>query len=497
MFIEFQDRSYRDEDDHYRDQDPYRDNFRGIHSHEIPWRSRMPNAANEDGTLVEPMLWQYAQNGNWHEVYTRVCSNPDEAIYAQNGWTPLHLLVAGNGIPAPLNVVRAVYAAFPDALYIKTDHYDRTPLEIAKDWNQPEEVIEFLSDPQIFELKASSKEYDEIEGLELPGSSSSAVNTPMELPGGNEYESMNNNDIIDVNPEQVSEDDAFEQQSQQLESNTEYKQPSCNNDGLDNCWAAASGGTINGDYRPAFEDASGPSMTGTVNRDYQPSFGDNIVSRRAPAVKEVPAVNPHQGAPTLEHSHVVGAYADRPNDVAQVPDYTEASTTQNDVSTARLSSSPIVNNDASIPHDRSVATEVVDPSVNHHVAPEPETEYYDASVGDITNEESAAIDPVITNDHASMNSDATQSIELCSDDDTVRHVPDDLVCVIVDDDALEEEIHNKRIMEEVRLQQYQDEIEQQRKEEAMRERAQNARQSQADWGDWGAKQGHSWIKFTL
>lgn len=116
--------------------------------------SKSPHVANGYTTLDQGnILWQYAYHGNWHEVYTRVCSNPSEAKYIRdNGWTPLHLLVAGNGNPAPVKVVRAVYNAFPGALEMRTNDYNRTPLDIARRWNQPQDVIDFLSNPEKFSL---------------------------------------------------------------------------------------------------------------------------------------------------------------------------------------------------------------------------------------------------------------------------------------------------------------------------------------------------------
>ena len=124
----------------------------------------MPNAANVDGVEAYPVLWQYAQNGNWNEVYTRILDHPEEAAYVVNGWTPLHLLVAGNGLPAPLAVVRAVYAAHPKALHRRTDHYGRTPLDIAVRWDQPREVLEFLADPTIFGHFCSARSFSVIFG---------------------------------------------------------------------------------------------------------------------------------------------------------------------------------------------------------------------------------------------------------------------------------------------------------------------------------------------
>mmetsp|Transcript_8099 Transcript_8099/g.17515 ORF Transcript_8099/g.17515 Transcript_8099/m.17515 type:complete len:598 (-) Transcript_8099:274-2067(-) len=539
MFIEFKGRGYQDNDEHYGDHDPYmEENFRGIHSHEIPWREHMPNAANDDGTLVEPILWQYAQNGNWHEVYTRICSNPDEAVYAQMGWTPLHLLVAGNGIPAPLNVVRAVYAAFPEALHIRTYQYERTPLDIAKDWNQPQEIIEFLSDPQTFELEASrkkelqaAKEELDNSGLELlgsgsgSGSSASDRDTPLDLPGtkaeticglgtagcDEPIETMNNNAVIDVE-HGISDDDRKQQQQEQqqhpppVDHIAHEKRRIVTSDGLDNRWAAASGGTINGDYRPAFDDMSPGAASG---EDFQPSFGDNIVGNKIPTANRnlyQPAPAP---APKPDRTNAVGSFADRPNDVAPVGESTKARTV-----------APEAEYDyacATIENDRIEQEKTPSPFMDYDAAPETGHTYYSpgSSVQEVGSVVTPEIEPepvtpdvvyaepvVQTNDDSTIdpteNSDGTPVKGLVhSNEDTVREVPDDLVCVIVDDDALEEEIHNKRIMEEVRLQQYQDDMRQQRAEEAMRQRAANSRQSQAAWGDWGARQGHSWIKFTL
>ena len=101
-----------------------------------------------DSALSGPILWQYAYFGNWHEAYIRVLKYPEEAKYTtDNGWTLLHLLMAGSGFPPPLKVVKAVYGAYPEALDVRTDDYDRTPLDLAQRTDQPKEVIDFLSSP--------------------------------------------------------------------------------------------------------------------------------------------------------------------------------------------------------------------------------------------------------------------------------------------------------------------------------------------------------------
>jgi len=120
--------------------------------------SRSPHVANGCTKLDQGnMLWQYAYHGNWHEVSTRICSHPSEARYVrENGWTPLHLLVAGNGSPVPLMVVKAVYDAFPGALGLRTNDYNRTPLDIAKRWNQRQDIIDFLSNPETLSQNSKS-----------------------------------------------------------------------------------------------------------------------------------------------------------------------------------------------------------------------------------------------------------------------------------------------------------------------------------------------------
>ena len=104
-----------------------------------------------------PMLWQYAYHANWSEVLSRVRQKPEEAKYIRdNGWTTLHLLVAGNANPVPLEVVRAVYDAFPAALDMRTNDYNRTPREIAERWKQQQDVIDFLSNPDDVVIESTS-----------------------------------------------------------------------------------------------------------------------------------------------------------------------------------------------------------------------------------------------------------------------------------------------------------------------------------------------------
>lgn len=119
-----------------------------------------------------PMLWQYAYHANWSEVLSRVRQKPEEARYIRdNGWTTLHLLVAGNANPVPLEVVRAVYDAFPAALDMRTNDYNRTPREIAERWKQQQDIIDFLLNP------------DEAVIIELPDTSNSDENA-MEIISG-------------------------------------------------------------------------------------------------------------------------------------------------------------------------------------------------------------------------------------------------------------------------------------------------------------------------
>lgn len=95
-----------------------------------------------------PMLWQYIFFANWDETYVRVLKSPQESTYVSpNGWTPLHLLMTSSGFPPPLKVVKAVYAAFPQALRMPTNDYGRTPLDLAKRTDQPKEIIDFLENP--------------------------------------------------------------------------------------------------------------------------------------------------------------------------------------------------------------------------------------------------------------------------------------------------------------------------------------------------------------
>lgn len=130
--------------------------------------SAIGGAANNPG----PMLWQYAYHANWIEVLSRVRQKPEEARYIRdNGWTTLHLLVAGNANPVPMEVVRAVYNAFPAALDMRTKDYNRTPREIAERWKQQQNIIDFLSNP------------DEAVIIELPDTSNSNENAMENISG--------------------------------------------------------------------------------------------------------------------------------------------------------------------------------------------------------------------------------------------------------------------------------------------------------------------------
>ena len=139
--------------------------------------SAIGGPANNPG----PMLWQYAYHANWLEVLSRVRQKPEEARYIRdNGWTTLHLLVAGNANPVPLEVVRAVYDAFPAALDMRTNDYNRTPREIAERWKQQQDIIDFLSNPE------------EAVIIELPDTSNSDENA-MEIISGDD---TNINDAV-------------------------------------------------------------------------------------------------------------------------------------------------------------------------------------------------------------------------------------------------------------------------------------------------------------
>ena len=105
-----------------------------------------------------PMLWQYIFFANWDETYVRVLKSPQESTYVSpNGWTPLHLLMTSSGFPPPLKVVKAVYAAFPQALRMPTNDYGRTPLDLAKRTDQPKEIIDFLENPP--KLEGDEEDY--------------------------------------------------------------------------------------------------------------------------------------------------------------------------------------------------------------------------------------------------------------------------------------------------------------------------------------------------
>jgi len=505
MFVGFQeDRAPRNHELGLPGSDPHggrgygREDFRGIHSHDIPWREHMPNAANDDGVEAYPVLWQYAQNGNWNEVYTRILDHPEEAAYEINGWTPLHLLVAGNGIPAPLAVVRAVYAAHPDALHRRTDHYGRTPLDIAVRWNQPTEVIEFLADPTILELGAGDEEEEFLmllqhqqEQLELPGD----VGRPGEAasPGIIDANVNDGAYALGANDKNVFEILDTEPPQQQRAVGYEKPRPINTADGLDNAWASAAV-SVNGNSLRNFADDN--AVTDSGHGDYEASFGDNVYQQQRPM------------SPKTNRVQVVGpSYAERPSEAVSdnycapsspppEPEYVEPTK-------------------MNAPHD-NYNSAAADEEAEYFAAIQ-EQYYGDGGGCDDVEEPTAEVETTTTeyvqsrdvpdtiiapsnNDEDSIGMKPIEpeivvdsGIEVIGnnegdddDEEAVRVVAAD---VILDDNQLEEEIYNKKIMEEVRLQQYADDMAVQEAQDRMKQRA----SSRASWGNWGARHGHSWM----
>lgn len=479
----------------------------------------MPNAANDDRLEAYPVLWQYAQNGNWNEVYTRILDHPEEALYEVNGWTPLHLLVAGNGMPAPLAVVRAVYAANPDALHKRTDHYGRTPLEIAVRWDQPKEVIEFLADPTILELGAGDEEQELLllqhqQQLELPGGSGNGrpelaaspdVIDAMTVSDDGPYalQGTDAENIFDIHSteREVVEPPQQQQQQQQQRAVGYEKAPSISTgDGLDNGWASGAV-SVNGNSQRNFVD---DTTAAAPNGDYEASFGDNVYQQQ----QQRPAT-----APKANRVQVVGpSYAESPSEAVSnnyydpspppepEPEYVE--TTNMNVPYDNYN-----NNYNSAAADEEAeyfaaiqkqyygggGAEVEEPMVE--VEATTAAEYMQPidvpdTVVSPTNEDQNSIgmkpiEPEIVGDGGiELISNYAEDDE--DDEEVVRVVEAD---VILDENQFEEEIYNKKIMEEVRLQQYDDEMAVQEAQDRMKQRA----SGRASWGNWGSRHGHSWM----
>ena len=486
----------------------------------------MPNAANDDGLEAYPVLWQYAQNGNWNEVYTRILDYPEEATYEVNGWTPLHLLVAGNGIPAPLAVVRAVYAANPDALHKRTDHYGRTPLEIAVRWDQPKEVIEFLADPTILELGAGDEEEELLllqqqqqdqQRLELPSGS-----------GNGRPELAASPDVIDATTisddgpyalQGADDENVFEihsaerevvepppqQQQQQRAVGYEKPPPISTGNGLDNGWASGAV-SVNGNSQRNFVDDTTPAAP---NGDYEASFGDNVYQQQQ---QQRPAT-----APKANRLQVIGpSYADRPPEAISNNYYDPSPPPPPEPEPEYVEPTNM-----NVPYDNysnNYNSAAADEEAEYFAAIQ--KQYYGGDGGGAEVEEpmvevettTAAeyIQPIDVPDTVDSPSNEDQNsigmkpiepeivenggIELISNDAEDDEDDEEVVLVveadvILHDNQFEEEIYNKKIMEEVRLQQYEDEMAVQEAQDRMKARA----SGRSSWGNWGARHGHSWM----
>ena len=505
MFVGFQDdrapRNHEQGRQTLPGNDPYgrdgysREDFRGIHSHDMPWREHMPNAANDDGLEAYPVLWQYAQNGNWNEVYTRILDYPEEATYEVNGWTPLHLLVAGNGMPVPLAVVRAVYAAHPDALHKRTDHYGRTPLEIAVRWDQPREVIEFLADPTILELGAGDEEE---ELLMLQQQQQQQLGLP-DGTGTGRRELAASPDVIDAMTASDDREIVEPLQQQQRAVGYEKPPPISTGDGLDNGWASGAV-SVNGNSQRTFVDDAAAAPNG----DYEASFGDNVHQQQ----QQRPAT-----ASKANRVQVVGpSYAERPSEAVSNNYYDPSPPPESEPEYVEPTNMNVPydnynNNYNSAAADEEAeyfaaiqkqyygggGAEVEEPMVE--VETTTAAEYIQPidvpdTVVSPTNDDQDSIgmkpiEPEIVGDGGVelIRNDAEDDED---DEEVVRVVEAD---VILDDNQFEEEIYNKKIMEEVRLQQYEDEMAVQEAQDRMKQRA----SGRASWGNWGARHGHSWM----
>lgn len=471
----------------------------------------MPNAANDDGLEAYPVLWQYAQNGNWNEVYTRILDHPEEAMYEINGWTPLHLLVAGNGMPAPLAVVRAVYAANPEALHKRTDHYGRTPLEIAVRWDQPKEVIEFLADPTILELGAGDEEEELLmlqqqQQLELPGGSGSGRPelaaspdvidaTTVSDDGPYALQATDDENVFEIHS---TEREVVEPPQQQRAVGYEKPPPISTGDGLDNGWASAAV-SVNGNSQRNFVD---DTTAAAPNGDHEASFGDNVYQQQ----QQRPAT-----APTSNRVQVVGpSYAERPLEAVSNNYYDPSPEPEPELEYVEPTNMNVPYDNYNSPAADEEAeyfaaiqkqyyggcdggAEVEEPMVEVETATAAEylqpIDVPDTVVSPANEDQDSIgmkpIEPEVVGDGG---------IELISNDADGDDDDEEIVCVveadvILDDNQFEEEIYNKRIMEEVRLQQYEDEMAVQEAQDRMKQRA----SSRASWGNWGAKHGHSWM----
>mmetsp|Transcript_6295 Transcript_6295/g.17590 ORF Transcript_6295/g.17590 Transcript_6295/m.17590 type:complete len:622 (-) Transcript_6295:88-1953(-) len=532
MFVGFQDdRAPRNREPGLPGDDPYgrgggggagggygREDFRGIHSHDIPWRDHMPNAANDDGMEPYPVLWQYAQNGNWNEVYTRILDYPEEATYEINGWTPLHLLVAGNGIPAPLAVVRAVYAAHPEALHKRTHHYGRTPLDIAVRWNQPQEVLEFLADPTILELEAGDDDEElmmlqQQQLLQLSGSGrpelaasgnviDAAVDDGPYALQGTDDENDNvvfefqdpQNEVVEPPHEQPQQQ---QQQQQQRAVGYEKPPPINTGNGLDNGWASAAV-SVNGNSQRSFADDTTATVTGHI--DYEANFGDNVYQQQRPVETYQPGT---ATAPKNNRVQVVSpSYTERPSEAVSnnyyapppppEPEYVEPANVNvlHDNYFSAAADEEEAEYFAAIQKQYYGGGDMEEPTAEVEVTTTEYVQPVDANAGLNDDQDSNGMKPIepeiVGNGAIEVISSSNEDQDDEDEEETVRLVEAD---VILDDTQFEEEIYNKKIMEEVRVQQYEDEMAVREAQDRMKQRA----SSRGTWNNWGAKNGHSWM----
>lgn len=106
--------------------------------------SEASSATKSYGYQASPKLYQYCFDNDFDDIIDRVRTHPREARFVdEGGYFPLHWLASWKA--APLDVVKAVYIAYPTALKRKNKLGD-TPLHIATNVQSSKsgEVINFL-----------------------------------------------------------------------------------------------------------------------------------------------------------------------------------------------------------------------------------------------------------------------------------------------------------------------------------------------------------------
>mmetsp|Transcript_19279 Transcript_19279/g.23717 ORF Transcript_19279/g.23717 Transcript_19279/m.23717 type:complete len:376 (-) Transcript_19279:30-1157(-) len=98
----------------------------------------------------DPQLWKYVYRSSYKTIVKRVASNPNEACYIDvNGDTALHHLVQHRlkkrkqSQSHPIEAIKAVYSAFPEAAKLRNRKGGSTPLHIAS-YCASTEVVTYL-----------------------------------------------------------------------------------------------------------------------------------------------------------------------------------------------------------------------------------------------------------------------------------------------------------------------------------------------------------------